>query len=154
MKFKSASAWRPLGISNPVNLVHPVCPLLPLARVRIARLELEVELRARGLVRVVIKLDLHVDALIAHIELPADLVRERHSGDDLAHQRAFLALVAQLDGGLLPHVAHPLLNLRAGEALLHLIPERHPLRAAHADDARRLLLLLAELEKARRLRLR
>ena len=44
-------------------------------------------------------------------------------------------------------------NLQAGEALLHLISERHPLLAAHADDAR-LLLLLTELEKARRLRLR
>ena len=28
-------------------------------------------------------------------------------------------------------------NLRAGEALLHLIPERHALFAAHADDTRR-----------------
>ena len=31
--------------------------------------------------------------------------------------------------GLLLHVARPLLNLRAGEALFHLIPERHPLLA-------------------------
>ena len=45
-------------------------------------------------------------------------------------------------------------NLRAGEALLQLIPERHPLLAAHADDARRLLLLLAGSKRARRLRLR
>ncbi len=53
-----------------------------LARVGIARLELQAELRARGLVRVVIELNLHVDALIAHIELPADLVRERHGGTE------------------------------------------------------------------------
>lgn len=60
------------------------------------------------------------------LKLPADLVRERNGGDDLAHQRAFLALVAQFDGRLLLHVAHPLLNLRAGEALLHLIPRAAP----------------------------
>ena len=100
--------------------------------------------------------------------LPADRGRERHCGDDLSHQRAFLALVAPLDGGHLLHVAHPLpkrskpptsfhntvCNFCAGEALLHLIPERQWLLAAHADDSRLLLLLLAELEEARRLRLR
>ena len=55
---------------------------------------------------VIRELDLHVNALIGDIELPADLVRERHRGDDLAHQRAFLALIAQLDGGLFLQVAH------------------------------------------------
>ena len=40
------------------------------------------------------------------------------ASNDLAHQRAFLALVAQLDGGLLLHVAHPLLNLQSKERAL------------------------------------
>ena len=71
---------------RPAGLRKAAAPAL--ARVGVARLELQIELCARGLVRVVIELDLHVDALIAHIELPADLVRERHGGDDLAHQRA------------------------------------------------------------------
>ena len=75
--------------------------------------------------------------------MPEECDRQGAS-NDLAHQRAFLALVAQLDGRLLLHVAHPLLkrskpptslddqrgNLTAGEALLQLIPERHPLLAA------------------------
>ncbi len=47
-----------------------------------------------------------------------------------------------------------MLNLRAGETLLHRIPERHPLLAPYADDARRLLLALADLEPAPRLGLR
>ena len=59
---------------------------------------------------------------------------------------SFLALVAQHDGLLLPQVAHPLPNLRAGETLLHFISKRHPWLVAHADDARRLLLALADLE--------
>ena len=41
----------------------------------------------------------------------------------------------------------------AAKLPLQRIPERHPLLAAHAEDARRLL-LLAELEKTRRIRLR
>ena len=63
--------------------------------------------------------------------MPEGCDRQRAS-NDLAHQRALLALVAQLDGGLLLPVAHPLLkrskpptsfhntggNLRAGEAQL------------------------------------
>ena len=127
---------------------------LSLAQLGIARLELQVELGARGLVGVVGELDSHVNSPTADIEPPADLARQRHGGDDLAHQRAFLALVAQLDGGLLLQVAHPLLYLRAGETLLNLIPEQHPLLAAHADDARRLLLALAELEPTPRVGLR
>jgi len=44
--------------------------------------ELQAELRARGSVRVVIELNLHVNALVAHIELPPDRVRERHGGTE------------------------------------------------------------------------
>jgi hypothetical protein len=48
---------------------------------------------------------------------------------------------------LLTNAAHPLLNPRAGETLLHFIPERHPLLAARADyrEGSHLWLLLKQM---------
>lgn len=49
---------------------------LPLAQVGIARLELKIEFPPRGLAGPASELDLHVYAVVAHVELPGDLPHE------------------------------------------------------------------------------
>ncbi len=61
--------------------------------------------------------DLHVDALVADSPFSADLSRERHCGDYLAHQRAFLALVVEDESRFGLELEHALLGRRTGERL-------------------------------------